>query len=322
MQVKLLNKEHIRKILRTAKEYTKAEISKESNLSIATCGTILNEMLEAGEIKEAGQSRSDGGRPALRYMYNKDYYHIAGVYANNEDGIKRIGFIVADALGNILIKENKRVPKINYEVLENTFEKIFNGDNKIKAAGLGLPGVIRNGFVDSCVIKNLVGINIQKKLREAFHMDIIVENDMNFITYGAYSQQEDCADLAVIYFSENNCTGSGYIINGEILKGSTMFSGEISYILDYFGMSFKEQAAALSREEIFYMLGKFIIPVIAVINPARIILTGEVIEGIPVEEVISECLESIPKEHMPEIIINEDIYGYYERGLAALILKN
>ena len=105
-------------------------------------------------------------------------------------------------------------------------------------------------------------------------MDIIVENDMNFITYGAYSQQEDCADLAVIYFSENNCTGSGYIINGEILKGSTMFSGEISYILDYFGMSFKEQAASLSRQEIFYMLGKFIIPVIAVINPARIILTG------------------------------------------------
>lgn len=40
------------------------------------------------------------GRPAVRYQYNRDYLQVLVMYISNEQGIHKIEYAVADALGN------------------------------------------------------------------------------------------------------------------------------------------------------------------------------------------------------------------------------
>ncbi|MFJ1227678.1 ROK family protein, partial [Yersinia enterocolitica] len=47
---------------------TKSDISAQTGLSLATCGTILNELCAEGEVIEESLDESRGGRPAKRYI--------------------------------------------------------------------------------------------------------------------------------------------------------------------------------------------------------------------------------------------------------------
>ncbi|MGO0861904.1 ROK family protein, partial [Clostridioides difficile] len=187
LQVKQLNKELIRSTLKKHEISTKSSIAKETGLSVATCGTILNEMLIDKEIIEIEQAESRGGRPACQYTYNKNYYHVVGIYANNESSSYEIGFAVANALEEIVEKEKFHPDGITYTVIEDLITKIVNKYSNIKAIGLGLPGVIYDGYVDSCDIESLKKLDIGKMLKKKFNVNIVIENDMNFITYGVYN---------------------------------------------------------------------------------------------------------------------------------------
>ena len=65
-QVKRINVELVKNTLRSTGVGTKSSIANLTRLSVATCGTILNELLQTGEIIDLGPDESSGGRPASR----------------------------------------------------------------------------------------------------------------------------------------------------------------------------------------------------------------------------------------------------------------
>ena len=78
VEVKQLNKEKIIEAVQSRESCTKAEIARETGLSVATCGTILNEMSESGELVRMDQEDAVIGRPATLFAYNRDYRHVSG----------------------------------------------------------------------------------------------------------------------------------------------------------------------------------------------------------------------------------------------------
>lgn len=60
-QVKRINVELVKNTLRSMGVGTKASIANLTKLSVATCGTILNELLQTGEIIDLGPDESSGG---------------------------------------------------------------------------------------------------------------------------------------------------------------------------------------------------------------------------------------------------------------------
>lgn len=319
LQVKLLNKEIIRGALKLNEVSTKSSISKETGLSVATCGTILNEMLEDKEILEVEQAESNGGRPASQYMYNKDYFYVLGIYANNESGFYEIGYAISNSMEEI-VEHNKHNPEIiNYSVIENLISDIINKYNNIKAVGLGLPGVIYDGFVETCDIKALEKLDIGSMISKKFGVNIVIENDMNFITYGTYKKLHKDDNIAAIYFSKDNCTGCGFVVNGQVIKGNTMFSGEISYIAKSFGI----------EKEDYYDVKKFpklasqmVISAITTINPGTIFLMGELMDGVDMELIKNYCKEVIPEKHIPHIIYDKYIHANYINGLISVTMNS
>ncbi|MFE5429676.1 ROK family protein [Peribacillus simplex] len=323
-KIKQINVEMVKDALIELKYGTKQTISSETGLSVATCGNILNELVESGEVIEVDLEQPSGGRPARRFMYNANYCYVACIYVSYEEGVNKITHAVTNLVGEIIEEDSVIVDSVSYESIVSLIDKLVAKYEIIKAIGMGVPAVVCDGdVVGNCDIKELSNLPLQKQLKKLFPIEIIVENDMNLKALGFYRKQNfhNSKSIAVINFPKDNCIGSGIIVDGHIIKGNTNFAGEVSYLP--LGLSQDDLIKELEKDDQFLRLAvKIITSIITVINPATIALTGELVRSDMIEEIISGCLKIVPKEHMPEIIVRENIHDDYINGLVSVTIES
>ncbi|GIM27885.1 hypothetical protein CPJCM30710_05510 [Clostridium polyendosporum] len=323
IRVKQINTELVKVALKNLSYGTKLTIANATGLSVATCGNILKELLESGEVLEIELEQPNGGRPARRFVYNANYAFIACLYLKNEGGIYTINYAVTNLIGEIIEEGSKIFNSINYDVIDSLIGELIERYENIKAVGIGVPGVVRQGVIGVCDIKELINVPLGNKLKEKYQLEITIENDMNFTVYGFYKKQNYDRDrtIAIVFFPKGNFPGAGIIVDGHILKGNTKFAGELSFLpLD---LSREEQLKRLNSEDGFIPLAvKAIVSIIAIINPETIALTGELFKSDQLDDIYNHCLEIIPKEHMPQIFLRENIHDDYMNGLISITLES
>ena len=324
MKIKQLNVELVKSALIEMTYGTKLTISNATGLSLGTCGNILNELSESGEVIEVDAEQTNGGRPARRFLYNANYCYVACMYISYENGIHKITYAVCNLVGEIIEEDSVILDVIDFDAIVLLIERLTEKYDIIKAVGIGVPAVVYEGVVvGDCDIRNLINFPLEKQLKAKFPLEIVVENDMNLIARGFYRKQNYDQDknIAVIDFPKEKCIGSGIIIQGHIMKGNTNFAGEVSYLP--FDMSQEEQINRLNSEDGLLPLAvKTLVSVIAVINPETIVLAGDLMRSDMLEDIYNGCLEIVPKEHMPRIIIREDIYEDYMNGLISVTIES
>jgi predicted NBD/HSP70 family sugar kinase len=290
---------------------------------VATCGNILNELLENGEVIEVDTEQPNGGRPARRFMYNANYCYVACMYISYEGGINKITYAITNLIGEKIEEDSVVLDNIDYDSIDNLIGRLIAKHEQIKAIGIGVPAVVYEGVVvGECDVKNLINFPLEKQLKEKYPLEITVENDMNLIAVGFYKKQnyDEDKNIAVIEFPREKCIGSGIIIEGHVIKGNTNFAGEVSYLP--FDISQEEQTKQLNNGGLLKLVVKTLVSVIAVINPETIVLSGELMRSDMLEDISNGCLKVIPKEHMPRIIIREDIYDDYMNGLISVTIES
>ena len=67
MRVKKMNEELVRQTLRTMRQGTKSMVAQATGLSVATCRSILIDLMNAGELVELDMEESSGADP-LRFI--------------------------------------------------------------------------------------------------------------------------------------------------------------------------------------------------------------------------------------------------------------
>ena len=316
-EVKKLNRQLIRDVMRGGHSYTKADIGRETGLSLATCGTILNEMLQTKEVLEAARQKSSGGRPAVCYQYNKDYYRMIGLYADNGSACGHLGYVVYNALEEVIEEGRENVREVNVESIIQNLDLLMDSYENVRGISIGIPGIVSQGQIKSCDIESLELAGLEEMLRKRYQIYVSVGNDMNYITYGAYDRQESKEDLSVLYFPQNHYAGCGSIVNGELLYGSGQMAGEISYLYRAEGIPRPDPGKAVEPAR---FLAKLLIDLTAFLNPAKILLISHEPGKIPWEEAVSICRKTLTEEEMPVIEISSEFYQNYIHGLAALTL--
>ncbi|CUH96792.1 hypothetical protein P22_2903 [Propionispora sp. 2/2-37] len=322
-KVKQVNVELVKTALKSLQFGTKLTIANATGLSVATCGTILNDLLARGEVIEADLEQSGGGRPARRFMYNANYAYIACIYVSNEGGIHRIVQVIANLMGEIIEEKLSEVESINHAAIDKIIETLLCKFENIKAIGIGVPGVIHKGVIIACDIGELVGLSLAGWLKAKYSLPVTVENDMNLITYGFYKKQNYDEDktVTVITFPRNVCSGAGIIIDGRIFRGNTNFAGEVSYLP--FKCSRKEQVKLTNSSDLFFpLMIKTMVSIIAIINPETIVITGNLIRLDMADDIYNICEAMIPQGHMPRIIIQENMQADYIHGLISISLES
>ncbi|MEO3944843.1 ROK family protein [Gorillibacterium sp. CAU 1737] len=323
LQVKKMNVELVKNTLKTQGTGTKASIASLTGLSVATCGTILNELVASGEVMELEPEESNGGRPAKPYRYNADFGSVVCLLVKTEGGIHSIHYTVVNLLGEVIQEATEVLEQIDLKVVDEVIEKLINEHRNVLAIGVGIPGVVHGGIIGVCDVPDLAGKPLGPFLEEKYELSVTVENDMNMTVYGFYLMQnfEEEKTFAIVTFPKNHFPGAGFIVDGRILSGNTKFGGEVSFLP--FGVTREEQLRQLHTEEGFIRLAVHTLTsIIAIMNPVTIAITGELPHEPQLNELREGCLTNIPEEHMPQLFIQRDTQQEYRKGLATATLES
>ncbi|GIP23541.1 ROK family protein [Paenibacillus sp. J22TS3] len=323
MRVKQMNLELVRQALKSMKQGTKSMVAQATGLSVATCGNMLNELLDTGELFELDLEESSGGRPAKLYQYNVNFSYIACMMIQAGVEAHSLTYRVANLAGETISEGSLEAAQMNAGVIEKEVDRLLSLYPQIRAVGIGVPGAVYEGVINLCDIPELVNVPLMDHLHEKHNIGVLIENDMNSTVYGFYRKQEydEEKSVAVATFVEGSFPGAGIMVDGHIHRGNTRFAGEISFLP--FGMSREEQLRQLHNRDTFPHLSAWAISsLIAVMNPETIALTGSLIQPPDVQMIRLECLKYIPEMHMPHLTLLEHPEEDYMYGLITMTLES
>lgn len=322
-QVKKMNVELVKNALKAQGTATKSSIASLTGLSVATCGTILNELVATGEVIEEKPDESSGGRPAMQYEYNADFGCVVCLLIKTEGGIHSMRYRIVNLVGDTVEDAILELKHIDVDVVDNLIGKLLKSHGHAQAIGIGVPGVAHCGVIGVCDVPELAGKSLGPYLEEKYSIPVMIENDMNMTVYGFYHVQnfEEEKTFAVVTFPKNHFPGAGFIVNGQILSGNTKFAGEASFLP--FGISREEQLLQLHTDEGFIRLAvQTLTSIIALINPVSIAITGDLPRETQLDKIYKGCLRYIPKEHMPTLFVKNDTNEEYMKGMVTETLES
>lgn len=324
--IKQVNLTAIRKSIKEKGSATRAEIVESTNISVTTVRNILTEMLNTGEIIEAGFDESIGGRRAVRYKLKKDKFFGAAFCIGND----AIHYLTVDICGEIYEKGTITVENDIFESMCSFLDKLIER-LEIKSIGIGVPGIV-NGMTYQK--KNTDGemetYSIGELVKKRYGVPVILENDINAVALGfgrCYLKQypkEKCENInmAYIHFGKK-CLSAGFLSEGRILRGWHNFAGELG-LFPAEGTETLDEILASAPEDSEYakITAKIIGIICCVLNPQYIAVGGENFR----KECLSSIIESVrgvlPDKMSAEIVYAEDKWHDYYEGMAYLTAEH
>lgn len=323
----------IRSVLLELGSATKAELSGALNISFPTVSKFLLQMEKTGEVSLLGLDESSGGRRAQRYAYNPNYQMGLAIFLERHE----TNYIIFNASGD-RIDDGHAGSLLGEEVpcLTKLIETIKHDYPAIQAVSIGVPGAVNNGKIFLIPgYKNYHGLDLKQYIEERLSIPVVVENDMNaaVLGYQAHRKMQDKTSLAYIYLGQNG-PGAGIIVGGEIVRGKSFFSGEISLIPPYDRQNFhqaltSEKSGGSSGEEMEERtdaIGRIVASITAILNPHAIIFGKEEVNAVMLHQIEQKSALYVPKEHLPELAASDwkqdYLYGLQRLGLDLLLLGN
>ncbi|MFF2015339.1 ROK family protein [Paenibacillus sp. NPDC058177] len=311
---------------------TKAEISESLGLSFPTVSKFLKLMEEDGEVFPAGVDRSSGGRRAMRYQYNPDYKLGLAIFLEKN----ATNYAVYNCLGQL--KEQGTMASLLSADVTNaakTIENLIKKHPKLGSIAVGVPGSVKNGEI--IYIPNYEQfrtVDLKHDFEQQFAIPVIVENDMNAAVLG-YTRKNNLSNkvtIVYLYLGQNG-PGAGIVVNGEVIRGSSFFSGEIQFTPLYDHLNFGEalekrdsgtsDRATADKQKTVDVISRMVATFAVMLNPNAIIFNADEIDRSMLLQIRTKSAEYVPEEHLPELIVSDWIqdylYGLQSLGLNLIV---
>ncbi|WP_428023526.1 ROK family protein [Arcobacter sp.] len=229
-----------RRVLQTLRRFgpsTKAEISRELNLTNAAMGSIVNS-LEESKLVYFGEKIYEGGRgqPATMIHLNGSGVFSIGIQIDRS----KIETILIDFDGNMTsrLKHEMVLPKPE-EALDivvkdlNSILELLDDNKKEKLAGIGI--AIPFSLDSWTEVLNLPkdtfslwkDFNFGKELEKKVNIPVYSENDGTSAAISAlyFGVGKDINDFLYLYIGA--AIGGGLVLNGEIVKGENNNAADV-----------------------------------------------------------------------------------------------
>ncbi len=324
LHVKQSNMELMRCTLRDIRSGTRNNIAAITGLSLATCGNLLNDMLEKGEVFEAELEESNGGRPARKYTYNENFALIASICITAEGKEKVLCYEVNNLYGEYIKREVNKYEILDIDVIDKLIGDILSEFKNIRALGIGIPGVVtKNGTIKTCDIKELTSKNIKQFIKEKYKIEVVVENETHAVAYGAYKSYgggEKINSLTTLIAPDGYCLGAGIITCGQILRGYKNLAGEVSLLPKEISHNWVN-VQPTNNETFIKSIVNAIISITAIINPEVVILMGSGIQESMLTHITMSAKRYISEEYLPQILYQPNWIKDYQEGIKAITLS-
>ncbi|MEH7386087.1 ROK family protein [Bacillus sp. JJ1521] len=313
----------IRKALLELGSATKVELSDKLEISFPTISKFLAQMEKEGEIASIGLDESSGGRRAKRYSYNPEYMLGLAIFLEREEA----HYIIYNCVGEI--KEQGKAPSVlidnGINELTKYIEKWMISYPKISSIAIGVPGSVENGRIFYIPgYEHFQNLDLKGFIENRFSVPVVIENDMNAAVLGYHHSLGTNHNKSLVYlYSGQNGPGAGIMVNGLVVRGSTNFSGEISFVPQYdernFGQALenKNEPLKLYKDNRIDAFSRLIASFVAIINPHTIIFCKAEVEKATLAKIALGSTKYIPSEHLPELTISDWKQDYLD-GLQSL----
>ncbi len=321
LRVKESNTNLILDALRNAEVATRTEIAKTTGLSIATCGNILKDLVASGEILEGDLENNNGGRPARQYIYNKDFSLIVAIVLHSDGTVKALRYAVTNLYGEVLEERVKLCDRIDADTINTLVGSLIETHPNIRSVGIGIPGYAeKDGTIGIADIEELNGTNPVKLLESNFNINVAIDRSPSVSAYGFYKTHPEYSKetLATVLIPSGHPAGSGFIINGQIYKGSFNREGEISYI--YEGFLKELQTGDENVSQMMQVALFSIAAIISTINPSIIVLMGKSFTEENYRMICEKCSEIFPPNFLPKFELQQDYSDSYLQGMIEIAI--
>lgn len=320
--IRKINLQKIRSLLWSGEWKTKQQLAAETGLSVATCNTLLNELSNTGEVLSEKTRIHEVGPGALRYRINEGFESILCIWFDRLGNEDVLTAKVLAVTGSILYQERYKKRVLTFREVQREMEKVFQKFPNISVVVVGTPSIAENGIIRHCDIPELENEPIVSELSRQFGVPVYLENDMHFKVFG-YSKKHN-ADTDVVTlanFPVHILPGTATVHNGMVIKGHNQFAGMVGFLP--YDLNREELLAALQPDACRHVVSKAVASLISILNPAVMILTGNLLDETCVQWIQEDCMQWIPESYMPKLIYQADTEGYYLEGMyqKALELK-
>lgn len=321
--IKEININLVRSQMLSGQEMTKPQLAAATGLSVVTIGSILQCLLDSGEVVESGSIPSNGGRPAQLYRCDPDQTHIAIVYCYEKEAVDTANYMVIDLFGKCLYrKEQKFAPgEINLSSFKVQLSEMLAGDPKIILIAFGLPAVDLGGKI-RCDYEGLNQERFAEYYQKLYNLPVIFENDVNAacLGYCRIHQIKQQPALFYMYIPQKYCPGSALCIDGRIYRGYNNYAGELranSFDIPWTDPHFFNDKKAMCEK-----LARMLIGVSAVIAPQQIVLCCEGIDELQVLEIKQIFKKEYDEIALPEICKSQSFAEDFEAGMIQTALNS
>lgn len=324
--LKEVNRNIVKEMIFEYGPMTKPEISKRSNLSLPTINKIVDGLEQDGIIRQDGIAGSSSGKKAKLYTVNENAGNIIILFYLEEKWkaclANVVGTKIYEELAEIRNESKDTALESVYRIIDRLIEL---SETEIKAIGLGVPGVVKRDkrIANISSIPGWTDLNLEKIVEEHYHIPVFVENDVKLTTVGYYHTYLEGKYRDMVYLYIGKGIGSGVIINRNLHKGFTSFAGEFGYLAPFEegtqedhskgGGWLEEKLKQFLSEKDNKISGDYIryiavsmVSFITVLNPEIIVVQGKGFHEDTIEQIKEDLQRYIPKESLPEIVINDD----------------
>ncbi len=214
---------------------SRASISNSSGLNKGTVSSLVQELIDRHLVYETGIGESSGGRKPVMLRFQ----HQAGYAIGVDLGVNYVQTILTDLSGN-LVKEQittyhsatvQEIIRHIEHAIANLMPFVPESPYGVVGIGIGIPGIVDSaGLILFAPNLGWRDINLQAVIQERFQLPVHVDNEANAGAIGEqqYGAGRHAKDL--VYLSVGIGIGAGIMIDGDIYRGASGYSGEIGHM--------------------------------------------------------------------------------------------
>jgi predicted NBD/HSP70 family sugar kinase len=214
---------------------SRAGISETTGLNKATVSSLVQDLIDAHLVYEIGPGQSSGGRKPVMLIFNDKAGYAVGI----DLGVNYIRGILTDLAGAVVADRYLELGRPQQELpleqllgcIDDLLARAPDSPYGIVGIGVGVPGIVDDqGTILFAPNMKLKQVALKRMLEERYGLPVTIDNEANA---GAQGEQKYGAGRGIrnqIYVSVGIGIGTGIILNKELFKGASGFSGELGHL--------------------------------------------------------------------------------------------
>ena len=236
---KTINKHHLLDLVRfTSEGISRAELARKLNLSRSAVTSIVNDLIQAGILREARFLPIATGRRPVDLEVNPSLGYVIGV----DLGVTHLSLVLSDCSASVVHEievpfDLSIGPEASLQKTHAWVSKLLEqagvSMDQILTVGVGVPGPVvteRGEVIAPPVMPGWDDYPIRDELEDRWSCPVSLNNDAELGALGEWAYGAGRDDSNVIYIKVGTGIGAGLLLDNRIYRGATGTAGEIGHL--------------------------------------------------------------------------------------------